>query len=113
MQGDEMERSAESPKRVLMTASEISAHLLGTCPSLKHFEAYMFGSTLHGVGQDIDILVVGPSGYPLAELKKEIQRAEENLPLHVLYMQPSEDRHTQFVVKEKCVLLSQLASSAF
>jgi len=32
-----------------------------------------------------------------------------DLPLHILYMQPSEVRHTNFVVKEKCVPLVKLA----
>ncbi|HYI38874.1 MAG TPA: nucleotidyltransferase domain-containing protein [Allosphingosinicella sp.] len=94
-----------------MMASEIADHLMGTCASLKHFDAYMFGSTLHGVGQDIDILIVGPGGDLLAQLKKEIHCAGESLPLHTLYMQPSEERHTQFVAREKCIPLAQLASS--
>jgi len=93
-----------------MTAREIAVYLLGTCDSLKYFDAYMFGSTLHGVGQDIDILIVGPSGDLLAQLKKEIQRAGERLPLHILYMQQSEELHTQFVAREKCIPLSELAS---
>ncbi|MFC5798953.1 hypothetical protein [Sphingopyxis terrae] len=58
-----------------MTASEIAAYLLGKCALLEHFDAYMFGSTLHGVGQDIDILIVGPGGDLLAQLKKEIDCA--------------------------------------
>ncbi|MCY0389859.1 hypothetical protein OVY01_22215 [Robbsia sp. Bb-Pol-6] len=94
-----------------MTASEIAAHLLGTCASLEHFDAYMFGSTLHGIGQDIDILIVGPGGDLLAKLKKEIQCAGESLPLHMLYMQPSEERHTKFVARESCIPLKQLISS--
>lgn len=94
----------------LMTASEVAAYLLTTCKSLKYFEAYMFGSTLHGVGQDIDILVVGPSGQVLAQLKEEMRLADEKLPLHILYMLPSEESHTQFVASEKCVPLAQLAS---
>lgn len=95
-----------------MTASEIAAHLLGTCASLEHFKAYMFGSTLHGVGQDIDILIVGPGGDLLAQLKKELQCAGESLPLHILYMQASEERHTNFVARQKCIPLVQLVSSA-
>lgn len=94
-----------------MTASEVAAHLMGTCSSLVHFDAYMFGSTLYGVGQDIDILIVGPGGDLLAQLKKEIRSAGESLPLHTLYMLPSEERYTNFVVKEKCVPLAQLASA--
>jgi len=95
-----------------MTASEIAAHLLGKCATLKYFDAYMFGSTLHGVGQDIDILIVGTDGTLLARLKKEILHAGEKLPLHVLYMLPSEEDHTQFVLKQKCIPLSELASLA-
>lgn len=92
-----------------MTASEIAAHLLRSCKSLARFDAYMFGSTLSGIGEDIDILVVGPGGEALSQLKEEMRLAGENLPLHVLYMQPSEARYTEFVVKEKCVPLAQLA----
>jgi len=95
-----------------MTASEIAVHLLGTCASLEHFDAYMFGSTLHGFGQDIDILIVGAGGDLLAQLKKEMQCAGESLPLHILYMQPLEERHTQFVAREKCIPLAHLASPA-
>ena len=106
-----MGRVEGSPEQSLMTASEIAAHLLGTCASLEFFDAYMFGSTLHGVGQDIDILIVGPGGDLLAQLKKEIQCAGESLPLHILYMQPSEEHHTNFVSREKCIPLAQLVPS--
>lgn len=106
-----MGRAEGSPEQSLMTASEIAVHLLGTCVSLEHFDAYMFGSTLHGVGQDIDILIVGPAGDPLAQIKKELRCAGESLPLHILYMQPSEERHTQFVAREKCIPLVHLAAS--
>lgn len=95
-----------------MTASEIADHLLGCCKSLDRFDAYMFGSTLSGVGQDIDILIVGPGGDALSELKKEMRRAGVRLPLHVLYMQPSEAHRTEFVAREKCVPLALLASPA-
>lgn len=91
-----------------MTAREIAAHLLGSCKSLAHFDSYMFGSTLFGIGEDIDILVVGPGGEVLCRLKEEIRLAGEKLPLHVLYMQPSEALHTDFVIKEKCIPLMQL-----
>lgn len=100
------------PEQGLMTASEIAVHLLRTCASLEHFDAYMFGSTLQGFGQDIDILIVGPSGDLLAQLKKEMQCAGESLPLHILYMQRSEEYQTQFVVRENCIPLVQLASHA-
>lgn len=93
----------------LMTASEIALHLLGNCGSLEQFEVYMFGSTLHGVGEDIDILVVGSAGDALSKLKQEIRMASEFLPLHILYMQPSEEWRTGFVAREHCVLLKKLA----
>lgn len=91
-----------------MTAGEIAAHLLGCCSTLAQFEAYMFGSSLRGIGEDIDILVVGPGGEALSRLKAEIAVAEEELPLHMLYMQPSEARRSDFVAREKCVPLAQL-----
>ncbi len=94
----------------LMTANEIASHLLGNCASLEHFEVYMFGSTLHGVGEDIDILVVGPDGDALSKLKQEMRMAGDFLPLHILYMQPSEERRTDFVAREHCVHLRKLAT---
>jgi len=100
------------PEQGLITASGVAIHLLDLCASLKHFDAYMFGSTLHGVGEDIDILIVGSAGDLLAQLKKELRCAGENLPLHILYMQPSEERRTRFVVREKCIPLAHLASAA-
>ncbi len=106
-----MGRAEGLPEQGLMTANEIAAYLLGSCESLARFDSYMFGSTLSGIGQDIDILVVGPGGGALFQLKEEMRLAGENLPLHVLYMQPSEARHTEFVAREKCVPLAQLASS--
>ena len=112
MRGDEMGRAEGSPEQGLMTASEIAVHLLGACASLEHFDAYMFGSTLHGFGKDIDILIVGPGGDLLAQLKKEMRCAGQSLPLHILYMQPSEECHFQFVSREKCIPLVQLASHA-
>ncbi len=69
-----------------MTAGEVAAHLLGCCETLAQFEAYMFGSTLRGSGKDIDILIVGPPGDALARLKAEMAMAEEELPLHILYL---------------------------
>jgi hypothetical protein len=95
-----------------MTAGEIAAHLLASCGSLAQFDGYMFGSALRGIGEDIDILIVGPDGGVLSQLKHEIRLAGENLPLHVLYMGPSEARQTEFITQEKCVPLVQLASSA-
>ncbi len=92
-----------------MTASEIASHLLSNCGSLEQFEVYMFGSTLRGIGADIDILVVGPSGDAFRKLKRELQAASEFLPLHILYMQPSEERRTEFVAREQCVQIKKLA----
>lgn len=92
-----------------MTAAEVARHLLNTCGSLGEFEAYMFGSSLFGIGSDYDILIVGPSGEPLSRLKAELGIAGEELPLDVLYMLPSEAERTGFIVNEGCVALSQLA----
>lgn len=94
----------------LMTASEIASHLLDNCGSLEQFEVYMFGSTLRGIGEDIDILVVGPAGDALSKLKQEMRAASEFLPLHILYMQPSEERRTEFVERQHCVHLKKLAT---
>lgn len=93
----------------MMSASEVAVHLLTSCPSLEHFEAYMFGSAIVGTGADIDILIVGPGGSLLFQVKSELRLAGEALPLHVLCMLPSEAVNTQFVTREKCVPLSQLA----
>lgn len=93
-----------------MTASEIAAHLLGSCESLNHFGSYLFGSTLRGIGQDVDILIVGPSGESLSQLKEELRLAGENLPLHILFMQPGELRRTDFLARENCVPLAQLVA---
>jgi predicted nucleotidyltransferase len=94
-----------------MTASEISSYLIEQCEALKNYKAYMFGSTLNGVGHDIDILIVGPAGDSLLALKKEIIFAGRELPLDVIYMQPSEAIETDFVRREGCVELSVLAIS--
>ncbi len=107
-----MGRTEGSPEQGLMTASGVAIHLLDLCGSLEHFNAYMFGSTLHGVGEDIDILIVGPAGDLLTQLKQELRCAGESLPLHILYMQPSEEHRTQFVAREKCIPLAHLASVA-
>lgn len=95
----------------MMSARQIAVHLLASCPSLEHFEAYMFGSAVSGVGADIDILIVGPGGSLLFQVKSELRLAGEALPLHLLCMSPSEALNTQFVAREKCVPLSQLALS--
>lgn len=105
-----MGRAEGASEDVLMTAGEIAAHLLGSCCSLENFNAYMFGSTLRGIGEDVDILVVGPGGDALSQLKNELQAAGEFLPLHILYMLPSEEQRTNFVATENCVPLRRLAS---
>lgn len=71
----------------------------------------MFGSALAGVWAGIDILIVGPGGSLLSQVKGELRSAGEALPLHLLCMLPSEALHAQFVAKEKSVPLSQLALS--
>ncbi len=93
-----------------MTAKQVALHIIENCPTLKFFETYMFGSTLYGVGHDIDLLVVGPSGPILATLKQEITVAGHELPLDVLYMQPEEVIETDFINRENCVLLSVIAT---
>lgn len=106
-----MGRTEVSPEQELMTAKRVACHLLDLCGSLEHFDAYMFGSALHGVGEDIDILIVGPAGDLLAQLKTELRLAGEQLPLHILCMQPSEEKRTQFVARENCIPLEQLATA--
>jgi hypothetical protein len=94
----------------LMTACEIANYLLERCETLGEFESFMFGSSLLGVGNDIDILIVGPSGEPLSRLKMEFQVVASELPLDVLYMLPAEAEITEFVVREGCIPLAQLAT---
>lgn len=107
-----MGRAEGTSENGMMTADEIAAHLLGSCSSLKQFSAYMFGSALRGIGEDVDILVVGPGGDALLQLKRELQAAGEFLPLHILYMLPSEERRTDFVAREKCVPLDRVMVTA-
>ncbi|PTR08232.1 MULTISPECIES: nucleotidyltransferase domain-containing protein [unclassified Novosphingobium] len=95
-----------------MKAGAIAAHLLTFCGSFANFDAYMFGSTLNGVGKDIDILVIGPGGEALSNLKAEMRSAGEQLPLHILCMLPSEADESEFLLKERCVSLVDLAKSA-
>ena len=95
----------------LMTAGEVASYLLKTCRSLGEFDSFMFGSSLSGVGTDYDILIVGPSGEPLARLKSELEVAGKELPLDVLYMLPAEAEETGFVMREGCINFSQLAYS--
>ncbi|HBS0709869.1 TPA: hypothetical protein MAA59_002661 [Klebsiella pneumoniae] len=70
----------------------------------------MFGSSLFGVGTDYDILVIGPAGEALIQLKAELKIAGAELPLDILYMLPKEAQETDFVVKQKCVSLSHLVT---
>lgn len=94
-----------------MTACEVARHLLECCRSLREFESFMFGSSLFGVGNDFDILIVGPSGEPLARLKAELRVAANELPLDVLYMLPAEAEVTDFVAQEGCITLARLATA--
>lgn len=79
-----------------------------SCPALSEFDAYMFGSSLAGVGSDFDILIVGPSGVALSQLKSEISAAGSMLPLDVLYMLPEEAEETKFITEQHCISLEQL-----
>ena len=91
-----------------MNASKVAKHILTSCPTLSEFHAYMFGSSLAGVGSDFDILIVGPSGLVLSQLKSEISAAGSMLPLDVLYMLPEEAEETNFVAKQNCISFHQL-----
>ena len=94
----------------LMTARDVAKYVLECCKSLREFESYMFGSSLLGIGNDFDILIVGPCGEPLSRLKTEFQLAASELPLDVLYMLPAEAEVTEFVAREGCIPLAQLAA---
>ncbi|CAE6699055.1 nucleotidyltransferase domain-containing protein [Candidatus Nitrotoga fabula] len=104
-----MGRVKDAAAEPLMTAREIAKYLLTSCKCLREFKSYMFGSSLFGVGSDIDILIVGPSGEPLSRLKEELRFAGKELPLDVLYMLPEEAKETGFVTSAGCIPLSQLA----
>ena len=80
-----MGRAEGTSDNGMMSAGEIAAHLLRCCSSLDQFDAYMFGSTLGGIGEDVDLLFVGPDGETLSQLKRELRVAGEFLPLHVVY----------------------------
>lgn len=94
-----------------MTAQKVARYLLESCQSLKEFESYMFGSSLYRVGTDFDILIVGPSGEPLSRLKEELKVVGSELPLDLLFMLPSEAVETNFIARERCVLLTELTKS--
>jgi hypothetical protein len=95
--------------RPLMTAGEVAKHLLKACTTLQEYQSFMFGSSLFGIGRDYDILIVGPSGVALSQLKAELILAGKELPLDILYMLPAEAEETDFVSREGCISLSQLA----
>jgi len=106
-----MGRAKDALAKQLMTAEEVACYLLETCGSLAEFESFMFGSSLSAVGSDYDILIVGPSGVSLTRLKSELRAAANELPLDVLYMLPTEAAETEFVIREGCINLWQLAAS--
>lgn len=108
--GKDSKLMMSSPKFII-SAREVAIHLLGKCRSLHEFEAFMFGSSLFGIGSDFDILIIGPSGDRLDRLKAELRDAGEELPLDILYMLPEEARITGFVEEEGCASLLQLAAS--
>lgn len=93
-----------------MSAHDVAKFLLESCPTLSSFSAYMFGSSLNGIGSDFDILIIGPSGDNLKRLKGEIKHAGIALPLDVLYMLPEEAEETNFVLRENCVHLDILSN---
>ena len=105
-----MGRVESATAKPLMTACEVAKYLLESCESLREFESFMFGSSLFGVGNDLDILIVGPSGEPLSRLKAELTSAGKELPLDVLYMLPEEAEETGFVTRAGCRSLIQLAA---
>ncbi len=94
---------------VIMPARDVARYLLDTCQTLSFFESFMFGSSLFGVGSDYDILIVGPSGELLLQLKAELKFAGAELPLDILYMHPMEAKETCFVANQKCISLQKLA----
>jgi hypothetical protein len=94
-----------------MTACEVAMYLLECCESLHKFDSFMFGSSLFGVGNDFDILIVGPCDESLSRLKTELRIAARELPLDVLHMLPAEAEVTEFVARQGCVTLRQLATS--
>ena len=94
-----------------MTGRDVARYLLESCKTLNEFEPYMFGSSLNQIGTDFDILIVGPSGEPLSRLKEELKLAGSELPLDLLFMLPSEAVETNFIARERCVSLTELAKS--
>ena len=84
-----------------MTTQKVARRLLESCPALKNFQSYMFGSSLYRVGTDFDILIVGPSGEPLLRLKEDLKLAGSEMPLDLLFMLPSEAVENNFIVRER------------
>lgn len=109
MWGVKMGRVETFDYSLIMSASDVARYLLDTCPALSFFESFMFGSSLFGVGSDYDILIVGPSGKLLLQLKAELKFAGAELPLDILFMLPMEAKETCFVANQKCVSLQKLA----
>jgi hypothetical protein len=103
-----IQRIHEKP---LTIAKKIAFHIIEGCPSLNNTETYMFGSTLNGIGHDVDILVIYHDIKALIRIKEEIAKVSESLPLHVLYLDQKEAIETDFVVQQRCVPLSKLARS--
>ena len=93
-----------------MKAPEVAKYILESCPTLSQFRVYMFGSSLVKVGCDFDILIVGPSGEILSNLKSEIKAAGRSLPLDVLYMLPEEAEETSFVLRKNCISFESLVN---
>lgn len=98
----------ETDAKGLMTAPEVVKHLLKSCNTLSNYEPFMFGSSLLGFGSDFDILIIGPSGELLSQLKEELRIAGGELPLDILYMLPEEAEETYFISKEGCIPFSEL-----
>jgi len=94
-----------------MNASEIAMELLSKCPSLKNYEAYMFGSYLNGIGVDIDVLIVGISHDRFAAVKSELALCSRELPLDVIFMEPDEANETNFVIDAGCVPFEKLTTN--
>lgn len=105
-----MGRAERLHKDSLMTPRDVARHLIGSCKSLRHFQSFMFGSSLYHAGScDFDILIVGPPGEKLSQLKVELRAAGEELPLDILYMLPIEAEETRFIARTGCITLNELA----
>lgn len=112
MQGNQMGRSEIPALKSTMSAREVAKHLVESCASLTEFDSYMFGSSIRGFGNDFDILIIIFSTTSIEKLKSEIAIAGAELPLDVLYMLPEEECETEFIERQGCVSLTQLAKLA-